>query len=99
MDNQTSLRARKLLSFGFFFTLFAANAWSQPISAPAGECTRTSIKEPRPLRISSAVEWSAGVAVVDPVRNAILLLGRDKTQIFDHTKIVGSRKEMTPAFL
>jgi hypothetical protein len=100
MSNRKSLHVKGLMFIGFFLTLFVANGRAQLlIATPAGECNRISIKNPQPLWISSAAEWSGRVAAVDPVRNKILLIGQKDTQVYDQKRLAISTKEMMPAFL
>jgi hypothetical protein len=92
--NNHRYRVHFLLAMGLSSTLLSPMSWAQ-----AADCDRISIKNPQPQWISSAVEWSGKIAAADPVRNAILLIGRDGTQVYDQKRLGDSAKNMTPSFL
>ncbi|HEX4497249.1 MAG TPA: hypothetical protein VIE43_16370 [Thermoanaerobaculia bacterium] len=93
--NKHRYRVHFLLAIGLSSTLLTPVCWAQA----AADCDRILIKDPQPQWISSAVEWSGKVAAADPARNAILLIGRDGTQVYDPKKLVDSAKDMMPTFI
>jgi hypothetical protein len=88
---------KKSLGAGLIFL-----ACSTSLVAQAPRCTRVVLTEPEPLWISSAVYVNSlkEIAVVDPLRNNLVLIGQNGTShLYDPKRLISDKEKMTPGIL
>lgn len=102
MNGSRRLQRRGVLAIGFMLIACSGQGLAQARRLPTKGCTRVLLKTPEPLSINSAsyVDSLGKVAVVDRLRNNLVLIDqKGGTQLYNYKKLVGSDKEMAPVYL